>query len=280
MDPSIVVTPASDDPPQRKSKAGRKVTIKTPRSLSRKSSKEKLQLDTRTSPLSPSSEPSPQPHKQPELFFPQAAQKQQDQQQQSRRKKSVFEPKPGSQDNIADSQLPAWQQEERRRALVNLSELRELFRLIDVNADKTLSNRDLSISLKKVGMESSEGELVNLFTELELMDMANGIDWELFQRVFITCASEPPGSTKETSRKEIMKSFAIFEKRNDSETVDSAVKPGKILVRDFYKMLTETCNEQKRMTKEEASDLLTQIAPQLKMDDYFDYKAYVNQMFS
>lgn len=55
---------------------------------------------------------------------------------------------------------------------------------------------------------------------------------------------------------------------------------GTVTVRDLIRALTEFGDPAKRMSNEEAASMIRVIAPELRMDDLFDYDNYIDVLFA
>ena len=55
---------------------------------------------------------------------------------------------------------------------------------------------------------------------------------------------------------------------------------GTITVRDMIRALTEFGTPAKRMSSDEAASMMRVIAPELRLDDLFDYENYIDVLFS
>ncbi|KAJ3156177.1 Calmodulin-3 [Geranomyces michiganensis] len=144
-------------------------------------------------------------------------------------------------------------------------ELVEIFSLVDVDHGGTISKDELATLMKTLGLRVSKVELDTMVNEIDVAGTGE-IDFESF-----VLAMSRKVQTSMTGE-EIRKAFRMFEPMD--------IHAGGLLTMDgLVKILTDYGDKEKRMSKEEAEDLISQVAPQAQTGT-FDYHQFIAMYFS
>ncbi|KAJ3167576.1 Calmodulin-3 [Geranomyces variabilis] len=143
-------------------------------------------------------------------------------------------------------------------------ELVEIFSLVDVDHGGTISKDELATLMKTLGLRVSKVELDTMVNEIDVAGTGE-IDFESF-----VLAMSRKVQTSMTGD-EIRKAFKMF----DPSDTHSA---GLLTMDGLVKILTDYGDKEKRMSKEEAEDLISQVAPQAQTGT-FDYHQFTAMYF-
>ena len=163
-----------------------------------------------------------------------------------------------------------------------LQELHEIFSLVDRDGGGTISAEELRELMKTLGLKTTQAELAVMVQEIDTK--GDGvIDFEEF------VAAMARKVTPSVSKEKLKWAFRAFEVkfiRDDLRERHVKLAPdanpfklkGTIPMR--YLMAALTIYGDKKMSREDAEDMIAQIAPGLNPDDDFDYNRYIDIMFT
>ncbi|KAI8917568.1 hypothetical protein PhCBS80983_g02713 [Powellomyces hirtus] len=140
-------------------------------------------------------------------------------------------------------------------------ELVEIFSLVDVDHGGTISKDELATLMKTLGLRVSQVELDTMVNEIDVAGTGE-IDFESF-----VLAMSRKIQTAMTGE-EIRRAFKIFDPSN----------AGLLTMDALVKILTDYGDKEKRMSKEESEDLISQVAPQAQTGT-FDYHQFIAMYF-
>ncbi|KAI9098220.1 hypothetical protein DFS34DRAFT_103394 [Phlyctochytrium arcticum] len=145
-----------------------------------------------------------------------------------------------------------------------LRELIEIFSLVDVDHGGTISKDELATLMKTLGLRVSKVELDTMVNEIDAAGTGE-IDFESF-----VAAMSRKVQTSVTGE-QIRKAFKIFDD-------DDPLHNGTLTMEGLVRILTNYGDQDKRLTKEEAEDMISQVAPQAQTG-IFDYSQFIRMYF-
>ncbi|KAI8811374.1 hypothetical protein BJ742DRAFT_139792 [Cladochytrium replicatum] len=145
-----------------------------------------------------------------------------------------------------------------------LQELKEIFALVDKDHGGTISKEELAILMKTLGLRASKVELETMMNEIDIHGTGE-IDFE----AFVGAMSRKVQTT--LTAEDLRRSFRVF------DDLDPA-HDGTLTMNMLVKILTDYGDKDKRLTREEAEDLINQVAPQAQIG-IFDYAQFINMYF-
>ncbi|KAJ3017796.1 Calmodulin-3 [Thoreauomyces humboldtii] len=143
-------------------------------------------------------------------------------------------------------------------------ELVEIFSLVDVDHGGTISKDELATLMKTLGLRVSKVELDTMVNEIDVAGTGE-IDFESF----VLAMSRKVQTT--VTGDDIRKAFKTFD-------MSDPMHGGLLTMDGLVKILTDYGERDKRMSKEEAEDLISQVAPQAQTGT-FDYSQFIAMYF-
>ncbi|KAI8995934.1 hypothetical protein BC832DRAFT_309688 [Gaertneriomyces semiglobifer] len=143
-------------------------------------------------------------------------------------------------------------------------ELVEIFSLVDVDHGGTISKDELAALMKTLGLRVSKVELETMVNEIDKAGTGE-IDFESFVH-----AMSRKVQTSVTADN-IRKAFKLFDD-------EDPLHAGTVTMGTLVKILTDYGDAEKRLSKDEAEDLISQVAPQAQ-SGIFDYAQFIQMYF-
>ncbi|KAJ3222516.1 Calmodulin-3 [Clydaea vesicula] len=147
-------------------------------------------------------------------------------------------------------------------SLAELKELHEIFRLVDTDNGGTISKEELGTLMTTLGIRASKVELETMINEIDV-EGTGEIDFQSFVH-----AMSRKVQTIVTVA-DLNKSFKLFS--NNLEDHE-----GQITMQKMISILCDFGDKDKRLTKEEAEDLINSVAPQTTQNGTFDYSSFIH----
>ncbi|KND00937.1 uncharacterized protein SPPG_04038 [Spizellomyces punctatus DAOM BR117] len=145
-----------------------------------------------------------------------------------------------------------------------LQELVEIFSLVDVDHGGTISKDELATLMKTLGLRVSKVELDTMVNEIDAAGTGE-IDFESF-----VLAMSRKVQTSITAE-QIRRAFKIFDQ-------DDPLHNGTLTMEGLVRILTDYGDQDKRLSREEAEDMISQVAPQAQTG-IFDYTQFIQMYF-
>ncbi|KAJ3046380.1 Calmodulin-3 [Rhizophlyctis rosea] len=139
----------------------------------------------------------------------------------------------------------------------------EIFSLVDVDHGGTISKDELAQLMKTLGLRASKVELETMVNEIDVGGTGE-IDFE----TFVAAMSKKVQASM--TAEDLRKAFKVFD--NDDPSHD-----GTLGMQTLVQILTDWGDN--RLPKDEAEDLISQVAPQAH-SGIFDYKQFIRMYFS
>ncbi|KAJ3123618.1 Calmodulin-3 [Nowakowskiella sp. JEL0407] len=163
--------------------------------------------------------------------------------------------------------------------LAELQELKEIFSLVDKDHGGTISKEELGILMNTMGLRASKVELETMMNEIDVHgtgeidfegkkgDIAYTYELSLsFHLAFVGAMSRKVQTS--LTADQLRKSFKLFDEEDPAHD-------GTLTMAMMVKILTDYGDRDKRLTAEEAEDLISQVAPQAQTG-IFDYNQFIN----